>query len=276
MYVGRSAILSHWGDLPSAIELSRKALDIMRTGGDSVGIVSAAFSLAQALWYSGDLQDARQMLLSNLSHARGESGQQRSTATFVLPSVVFFCYLARISSDLGDSAAGFDAIKEAAHDRRQAWPYLRSAAGGQLRRRLVAGERAADESTEMLESALAVARANELEWHMPLIACLLGRAYVDGGHPANARKLLEHGSTLADRNRQVAKRLLCGPPLIRALAEGPDGDLPAAKDLAALTLRDASARGFRPIVVQTQLALAHVHTLQGKPGRRRFCAMPRR
>ena len=35
----------------------------MRAGGDSVGIVSAAFSLAQAQWYSGDLDDARQMLL---------------------------------------------------------------------------------------------------------------------------------------------------------------------------------------------------------------------
>ena len=101
-------------------------------GSDSVGIVSAAFSLAQAQWYSGDLDDARQMLLSNISHARGESGQRRSTATFVLPSVVFFCYLARIHGDLGDSAAGFDAVKGSAHDRRQARPCLRSAAGEQL------------------------------------------------------------------------------------------------------------------------------------------------
>jgi class 3 adenylate cyclase/tetratricopeptide (TPR) repeat protein len=265
VYVGRSAILSHWGDLPSATELSRKALDIMQTGGDSVGIVSAAFSLAQALWYSGDLQDGRQMLLSNLSHARGESGQQRSTATFVLPSVVFFCYLARISSDLGDSAAGFDAIEEARtiadrHGHTFDQLLVNSYDGALL---LASGQ--PTKATDMLESALAVARANELEWHMPLIACLLGRAYVDGGHHTNARKLLEHGSTLADRNRQVAKRLLCGPPLVRALAEGPDNDLPAARDLAAVTLRDASMRGFRPIVVHTQLALAHVQTLQGKP-----------
>ena len=113
VYISRGAMLSHSGDLPGAIELSRTALDIMLAAGDSVGIVSAAFSLAQAQWYSGDLDDARQMLLSNLSHARSESGQRRSTATFVLPSVVFFCYLARIHGDLGDSAAGFDAVKEA-------------------------------------------------------------------------------------------------------------------------------------------------------------------
>ena len=92
----------------------------------------------------------------------------------------------------------------------------------------------------MLERALGVARTNEIEWHIPLIACLLGGAYVDTGRHAEARKLLEQASTLADRNRQVAKRLLCSPPLVRALAEGPDGDLAAAKDLAMLTLREAT------------------------------------
>jgi class 3 adenylate cyclase/tetratricopeptide (TPR) repeat protein len=264
VYIGRGAILSHWGDLPSAIELSRTALDIMRAGGDSVGIVSAAFSLAQALWYSGDLDDARQMLVSNLSHARGESGQQRSTATFVLPSVVFFCYLARISDDLGDSAAGFDAIREARiiadrHGHTFDQLLVNSYEGALL---LASGQLA--KSIDMLERALGVARANDLEWHIPLIACLLGRAYVDTGRHADARRLLEQASTLADRNRQVAKRLLCSPPLIRALAEGPDGDLAAAKELAMLTLREATARGFSPTVVHTQLALARVLALAGE------------
>ncbi|HMJ98220.1 MAG TPA: hypothetical protein VK552_02820, partial [Reyranella sp.] len=100
---------------------------------------------------------------------------------------------------------------------------------------------------------------------IPLIACLLGRAYVDTGRHADARKLLQQASALADRSRHIAKRLLCSPPLIRALAEGPDGDLAAAKDLAVLTLREATTRGFRPIVVQAQLALARVLTLAGEP-----------
>ena len=120
------------------------------------------------------------------------------------------------------------------------------------------------ESIDMLERALGVARANEIEWHIPLIACLLGRVYVETGRHADARKLLQQASALADRSRHIAKRLLCSPPLIRALAEGPDGDLAAAKDLAIVTLREATARGFRPIVVQTQLALAHVLTLAGE------------
>ena len=258
VYIARGTMLSHWGDLPGAIELSRKALDIMRAGGDSVGIVSAAFSLAQALWYSGDLDDARQVLVSKISHARGEGGQRRSTATFVLPSVVFFCQLARICGDLGDSVAGFAAIKEA---RTIADRYghafdqvlVNSYEGALL---LASGQ--LPKAIDMLERALGVARTNEIEWHIPLIACLLGRAYVDTGRHAEARRLLEQASTLADRNRQVAKRLLCSPPLVRALAEGPDGDLAAAKDLAMLTLREATARGFRPIVVHTQLALARV------------------
>jgi tetratricopeptide (TPR) repeat protein len=264
VYISRGAMLSHWGDLPGATELSRSALEIMRQGGDSVGIVSAAFSLAQAQWYSGDLDDARRMLLSNIAHARSESGQGRSTATFVLPSVVFFCYLARISGDLGDSGAGFDAVREAGaiadrHGHTFDQLLVNSYEGALL---LASGELA--RSIDLLERALGVAHANEIEWHIPLIACLLGRAYVDTGRHAEARKLLEAASTLADRNRQIGKRLLCSPPLVRALAEGPDSDLAAAKDLAALTLREATARGFGPTVVHTQLALARVLMLAGE------------
>lgn len=262
VYISRGAMLSHSGDLPSATELSRAALDIMLAAGESVGIVSASFSLAQALWYSGDLDTARQVLASNIPHARDESGQRRTTATFVLPSVVYFCYLARISEDLGDSAAGFDAIKEAGaiasrHGHTFDQLLVNTYEGGLL---LASGQQA--RSIGMLEHALTVAQQNKIEWHIPLIAALLGRAYVDAGRHGDARALLKQASSLADRNRHVGKRLLCSPPLVRALAEE---DLVAAKGVAMATLRDASARGFRPTVVHTQLALAHVHTLEGRP-----------
>ena len=264
VYISRGAMLSHAGDLPGAIELSRTALDIMRAASDSVGIVSAAFSLAQAQWYSGDLDDARQMLLSNLSHARSESGQRRSTATFVLPSVVFFCYLARIQGDLGDSAAGFDAAREARSIADRQGHAFDQVLVNTYEGALLLASGQLPKSIDMLERALSVARANEIEWHIPLIACLLGRAYVETGRHADARKLLQQASALADRSRHIAKRLLCSPPLMRALAEGPDGDLGAAKDLAIVTLREATARGFRPVIVQTQLALARVLTLAGE------------
>ena len=264
VYISRGAMLSHAGDLPGAVELSRTALDIMRTASDSVGIVSAAFSLAQALWYSGDLDDARQMLLSNLGHARSESGQRRSTATFVLPSVVFFCYLARIQGDLGDSAAGFEAAREARSIADRQGHAFDQVLVNTYEGALLLASGQLPKSIDLLERALSVARANEIEWHIPLIACLLGRAYVETGRHADARKLLQQASALADRSRHIAKRLLCSPPLMRALAEGPDGDLGAAKDLAIVTLREATARGFRPIVVQTQLALARVLTLAGE------------
>jgi class 3 adenylate cyclase/tetratricopeptide (TPR) repeat protein len=264
VYISRGAMLSHAGDLPGAIELSRTALEIMRAANDSVGIVSAAFSLAQAQWYSGDLDDARQMLLSNLSHARSESGQRRSTATFVLPSVVFFCYLARIQGDLGDSAAGFDAAREARSIADRQGHAFDQVLVNTYEGALLLASGQLPKSIDMLERALSVARANEIEWHIPLIACLLGRAYVETGRHADARKLLQQASALADRSRHIAKRLLCSPPLIRALAEGPDGNLAAAKDLASVTLREATARGFRPVIVQTQLALARVLALAGE------------
>jgi tetratricopeptide (TPR) repeat protein len=203
-------------------------------------------------------------LNTHISHARAESGQRRSTATFVLPSVVYFCYLARIHGDLGDSPAGFDAVKEARTIAdRQGHTFdqllVNTYEGALL---LASGQ--LPKSIDMLERALSVARANEIEWHIPLIACLLGRAYVETGRHVDARKLLQQASALADRSRHIAKRLLCSPPLIRALAEVPDGDLAAAKDLASMTLREATTRGFRPIVVQAQLALARVGALAGE------------
>jgi tetratricopeptide (TPR) repeat protein len=263
VYISRGSMLSHSGDLPSATELSRAALDIMLASNESVGIVSASFSLAQALWYSGDLDTARQVLTANAAHARDESGQRRTTATFVLPSVVYFCYLARISEDLGDSAAAFDAIKEAGaiasrHGHVFDQVLVNTYEGGLL---LANGQQA--QSIEMLERVLDATRANKIEWHIPLIAAFLGRAYVDAGRHADARLLLRHASTLADRNRHVGKRLLCSPPLVRALAEE---DLVAAKGVAMATLRDAEIRGFRPTVVHTQLALAHIHLSEGRPG----------
>jgi tetratricopeptide (TPR) repeat protein len=265
VYISRGAMLSHWGDLSGAIELSRKALDVMLAGGDTVGVVSAAFALAQAQWYSGDLAEARDTLVANLAYAREESGQRRSPATFVLPAAVFFCYLARIQGDLGDSEAGFAAIREArciadkyGHAFDEVLVDLNE--GALL---LAGGEVAA--AIDMLERALRVARTNKIEWHVPSVASVLGRAYVETGRHADARALLEPACTFADRNRHIAKRLLCGPPLIRALAGAPHIDLAAARELAARTLQDASARGFRPIVVQGQIALAHVLTLSGRP-----------
>jgi tetratricopeptide (TPR) repeat protein len=179
--------------------------------------------------------------------------------------VVFFCYLARISADLGDSAAGFDAVREAgAIADRHGHAFDKLLVNSYEGALLLAGGQLA-KSVDMLERALGVARTNKIDWHIPLIACLLGQAYVDTGRHAEARRLLEQASTLADRNRQIAKRLLCSPPLVRALAEGPDSDVAAAKELAMLTLREATTRGFRPIVVRTELALARVLNLTGEP-----------
>ncbi|GEP54659.1 adenylate/guanylate cyclase domain-containing protein [Reyranella soli] len=267
IYISRGAILSHSGDLPGATELSRTALDIMTAGNDSLGIVSATFALAQALWYSGDFREAREVLMANVGHARGDAGQQRSTATFVLPSVVFFCFVARVLSDLGDNAAAFAAIKEAgAIADKQGHTFdqlLVNTYEGSLL--LSSGQR--ERSVAVLEQVLGAAQTNKVEWHFPMIAALLGSAYVDDGRHADARALLERGAAFADRSRHIGKRLLCCPPLVRALAEGPEGDPKAAKSFASLTLREATTRGFRPVVVRTQLALAHVHALEGEPER---------
>ena len=263
IYVSRGAILSHNGDLSGAAEISRTALDIMTAGKDIVGIVSATFALAQALWYSGELLEARAALTANVGHARDEAGQRRSTATFVLPSVVYFCYLARILGDLGDNAAAFTAIEEGgAIANKQGHTFdqllVNSYEGSLL---LASGQQ--ERAVAILEKALVASEANKVEWHIPWIAAHLGSAYVDCERYADARALLERAAALADRSRHIGKRLLCIPPLIRALAKGPEGDPRGATNLGKLTLREASARGFRPTVVRTRLALAHVQAAEG-------------
>jgi class 3 adenylate cyclase/tetratricopeptide (TPR) repeat protein len=267
--ISRGAILSHWGDLPTATEVSQTALSVTISIGDVIGIVGAAFALAQAHWYSGNLRVARDLLIDHLHYARAETGQQRGGATFVLPAAAFFCYLGRIHAELGDIESGFDALREAraialryghAFDQtlvnmNEGWLLRLS---GQL-----------EKSIEVLERARSVVNANNFEWHVPMIAYALGGAYLDAGRPHEARQLLENGVAIADRNRHVGKRLLCAPHLIRALAESSDQPREAGSNLAFDTLREATARGFRPIIVQTNIAIGRMMIQAGELGRAR-------
>jgi len=265
VYVSRGAMLSTWGDLPGAIELSRTALAMMRAGGDRPGTVGAAFALVQAHWYAGDLDGARQVLANNIGIARSPEGQRRSSATFVLPAIGFLCYAGRINAEVGQHDEGRSILAEARS--------LALSAGSAFDQVLVdlnqgaawlaAGKTA--QAIEVLEHTLHFARANTMEFHVPSIASLLGGAWIDTGRTIEARELLEEASALADRNRLVAKRLLCSPPLIRALAAAPHHDLPAARALADRTLHDAMLRGFHPVVRQTRAALAGIEALRASP-----------
>ena len=262
VYISRGAMSSHWGDLPGAIELSRTALAIMQAADDRPGTVAAAFTLAQALWYAGDLEDARQVLGANLALARSAAGQQRISAVFVLPAVGLMAYLARIQAELGDPAASHATIGEARA--------LATRDGSLFDQTLVdlnegacwlaAGDTA--QAVDLLERTLHLSRANTLEWHVPSIASLLGDGWITMGRVVEARELLEEASAFADRNRHVAKRLLCSPPLIRALAAAPYHDAAAARAMGEWTVLDAGLRGFKPIVAQTRAALAGIATVQ--------------
>ncbi len=263
VYVSRGAMLSHWGDLTGAIEMSRTALGIMQVGNDRPGIVAAAFAWVQALWYSGDLSKAQDVIAANIAHAYSTEGQQRSSATFVLPAVGFFCYIARIQAEQGDYPESHTTIDEA----RQ----LALRAGSVFDQTLVdlneggawLTEGETDRAVDILERTLNVVRSNGLEWHVPSVASLLGAGWVEMGRSTEARALLEQASAFSDRNRHIAKRLLCSPPLIRALGGAPFYNHQAAQALADRTLHDAKQRGFWPIVQQTSEALRHM-----KPRRR--------
>jgi class 3 adenylate cyclase/tetratricopeptide (TPR) repeat protein len=250
--VSRGAILSHWGDLSGAIEVSETGLSQMTALGDTMGIVGAAFALAQAYWYCGRLREARDLLTAHLPHARSEAGQARGAATFVLPAAAFFCYLGRVQGELGDTGAGFAALSEAraaAHRHGHAFDQtLVTITEGRLLQ--ISGQLAP--AIEVLERAMDVTQANRFEWHLPMIACALGTAYIEAGRPGDALPLLQAGAAIADRSRHVGKRLLCNPPLIRVLASPQE-----AADLASDTLRQAGTSGFRPVLVQTHIATGH-------------------
>jgi len=258
VYISRGAMSSHWGDLPGAIELSRTALSIMQSADDRPGIVAAAFALAQALWYAGDLAETQSVLVTHLALARSPEGQRRSSSIFVLPAVGFFCYLARVQADFGDPAASKATIAEVRA--------LANRAGSMFDQTLVdlnegacwlaAGDTV--QAVEILENTLHLVRANTLEWHMPSIASLLGAGWLTMGRNVEARELLEEACAFADRNRHMAKRLLCSPPLIRALASAPFHDFAGARALADRTIREAEMRGFKSIVLQARAALADI------------------
>ncbi len=248
--ISRGAILAHWGDLPGAKEVSRTALRHARTLEDTISIVGAAFALAQAHWYAGELDQARTVLTAHLPYARHPDGQARGAATLVLPAAAFFSYLARIEAERGRPDAARAALAEgrAAVDRHghafdetlvdiyEGWLLI------------YAGQ--APAARALLERALRVTRENGFEWHLPSVACALGRAYVDTGCPDLALPLLQEGAALADQNWHIGKRLLCNPMLLRVLP-----NLEDATALGASTVRQAAAGGYRPVIVQTDIAL---------------------
>ena len=261
VYVGRAAILAHWGDLPTSIRLGRAALAIMRVSNEAAGTVAAAFTLVQALWYAGELAEAQEVLAATVGQANSPAGQQRSSSTHVLPAVGFWCYFSRIQAELGHHAESLTSIAEARN--------LAIRTGSLFDQILVdLNEGAAwllkgetERAVELLERTLRITRDNMFEWHVSSIACLLGAGWVDMGRNIEARQLLEQASALADRNRHVAKRLLCSPPLIRALTGAPNFDFSNARRLADRTLLDAERLGFRPIVRQTHEALRQIKAL---------------
>ncbi|MBK1659378.1 adenylate/guanylate cyclase domain-containing protein [Paracraurococcus ruber] len=265
-YINRCNKLSHGGELARAIQLGRSAVDIMLEHGKVIDVVSASFALGQAYWYAGELESGRTLLEAHLAHADSEEGHARTPATFVLPSVVYFCFLAQFRADLGRAEAGMEAIRKAralSERHGHAFDHLVvSVYEGDL---LLQADRVTD-AIILLEQSLATARANGIGYHIPSIASVLGRAYVATGRHVEARDLLTAASDQAGREGRIGKRLICGPPLVRALAEGRDGDLALAMDVAGSTLAEATARGFLPTVVHTHLALAHLAMLGGTPG----------
>ena len=252
--VSRGAILSHWGDLSGAIEVSETGLSQMTALGDTMGIVGAAFALAQAYWYCGRLREARDLLTAHLPHARSEAGQARGRER--RPSCCrrrrSFAISGACRAKLGDTGAGFAALSEAraaAHRHGHAFDQtLVTITEGRLLQ--ISGQLAP--AIEVLERAMDVTQANRFEWHLPMIACALGTAYIEAGRPGDALPLLQAGAAIADRSRHVGKRLLCNPPLIRVLASPQE-----AADLASDTLRQAGTSGFRPVLVQTHIATGH-------------------
>ena len=209
------------------------------------GTVAATFTLVQALWYSGDLAEARHVLAANLALARSREGQRRSSATFVLPAVGFLCYLARIQAEVHDPAASATIDEARTLANRQGSLFDQTLVDlNEGACRLAAGETV--QAVDVLERTLELSRAHTLEWHVPSIACLLGAGWVALGRNVEARELLEEACAFADRNRHMAKRLLCAPPLIRALAGAPFHDAAAARALATVRCVRRDRAGSRP------------------------------
>jgi class 3 adenylate cyclase/tetratricopeptide (TPR) repeat protein len=259
--ISRGAMLAHWGDLPTAIAVSRMALETMRATGNSIGIVGAAFALGQALWYHGAFAEAANVLTANIAHARGDHRLEGSAITTGTASAIYFCCLASIHAATGDGAAATAAILDAraiADATRRPFDLLvTDLYEGPLH--LAANDTAS--AIAVLERALANARANDIPVHIPFIARVLGRAYSFAGRFEEARLLLSDAAAYAERHGLAGMKLLCGPPRAMALASGERADLDAARATALATLEEATARGLRPTIVHAHCALAHIAQL---------------
>jgi tetratricopeptide (TPR) repeat protein len=263
VFISRGTMLAQWGEVGTAISVSRTALGIMRARADSAGTVAAAFALGQALAYAGGFREAEQVLTGTLAYARNEGVLKRAAGTTVLPLAVYFCCFAAVHEAMGDTAAGFASVAEAKRRTDGARRPFDQVVISVYEASLLLADQRVEAAIEMLERARALALAKEMPQHGPRIARVLGRAYLAAGQHARARAVLEDASSYADNRGLTGMRLLCAPPLVRAVAEGPGGDLAHARVLAERTLRDAAAHGMRPTTVGTLTALGRIMAATG-------------
>jgi len=181
------------GQHDRAIELGRRALDIVAPLGESALQAGSALPLGFAYHAVGDYAGAVELFRKNAESLVGDP--VREVGMPVPTSLVSLAYLMWCLAELGEFAEGFvrgaEAVKiaEALDQQVEQQQGLIFAYRGVGYLHLLKGD--LDRAIPLLERSLHLSRALDLPGYLPWVASRLGYAYALGGQVAEGLPLLE-------------------------------------------------------------------------------------
>jgi class 3 adenylate cyclase/tetratricopeptide (TPR) repeat protein len=258
----RAAALNFCGNPVDAIEAGLEAVGEAERLGSASWTAFAKYGLGQAYYVAGryrqaiETLDAAQALFLE-EGATTPAGGSASQAGLLCCMMSCLCHVAR-----GDRAAA--AVSQASLDRMAAAEgrALADIAAGLGRGALLLCEDRAAEADAALSGALELARRNEVNLFVPLVACYRGLAQFLLGKAAAAEETFAEASSAADALGHVSAKLRA--QVYRTLSSATVTGKPrqAMTDIQAIG-RSIKQQGFSPLQIEALVAEATLHRLAG-------------
>jgi class 3 adenylate cyclase/tetratricopeptide (TPR) repeat protein len=258
----RAAALNFCGNPVDAIEAGMEAVGEAERLGSASWTAFAKYGLGQAYYVAGryrqaiETLDAAQALFLE-EGATTPAGGSASQAGLLCCMMSCLCHVAR-----GDRAAA--AASQAALDRMAAKEgrALADIAAGLGRGTLLLCEDRVAEADAALSGALELARRNEVNLFIPLVACYRGLAQFLLGNAGAAEETFAEASSAADALGHVSANLRAQVYRALSSASVTGKRRQAMTDIQAIG-RSIKQQGFRPLQIEVLVAEATLHRLAG-------------
>jgi class 3 adenylate cyclase/tetratricopeptide (TPR) repeat protein len=252
---GLSTVLDLQGDFPAAKKAVETSIEFdLQNGGRAGPAPDKLLDLGDILKHQGNLSEASKNYLDALGLAKASS--DKSNAAYAMFGL----------GELSLTAADFTGAKKN-YDESLA---LRTEIGEtQTIRttrlalaRLLLEQGQTDQAVSAARSVRDDMRQAKMDEDQILATCLLARALLAQGKPAEAQKELGSVSTLASKGQSLGPRMEFA--IVSAMTQGASGKPSGAKDSLKRVIAETTKAGFVQYELEAQLALATLGVKSGQ------------